>query len=76
MPTHRTVWLACALCALAATAASGQGSTSGALPRPKNDSRQQREDSLKADAGSVWPAAHDLHQPGAAPSSGAQGARA
>jgi peptidoglycan hydrolase-like protein with peptidoglycan-binding domain len=49
MPTHRTVWLACALCALAATAASGQGSSSGALPRPKNDSRQQREDSLKAD---------------------------
>ena len=50
MPTtHRSAWLACALCAFAATATSGQGSTGGALPPPKNERRQQREDSLKAD---------------------------
>ena len=33
MRMHRTVWLACALRVLAATAASGQGSTTGALPQ-------------------------------------------
>jgi hypothetical protein len=50
MPTtHRSAWLACALCAFAATATSGQGSTGGALPPPKNERRQQREDRLKAD---------------------------
>ena len=49
MRTLRSAWLACVLCALAATTASGQGPTAGALSPPKNDSRQQREDSLKAD---------------------------
>ena len=50
MTTYRTAWLACALCTLAATTAAAQGSIGAAAPPPaKNESRQQREDSLQAD---------------------------
>jgi hypothetical protein len=50
MPTtHRIAWGACALCAVAGAATSGQGSTGGTLPPPKNERRHHREDRFKAD---------------------------
>jgi hypothetical protein len=57
MSILRSVVLGSALCVLAATSASGQGSTGSTRstdkqersPVPKHDSGQQREDSLKAE---------------------------
>jgi peptidoglycan hydrolase-like protein with peptidoglycan-binding domain len=49
MTTYRTAWLACALCAFVTTTSWGQTSTGDTAAPKKNISRQQREDSLKAE---------------------------